>query len=536
MASDMADGSEADGSVRPDVAMGRGYVTDAAEDGHRPPIVIGDGHIAALCAGVVFTAAAAGRLAVGDGPVEGVVAVVLTAFVAIIGVALVAGLPIGDDPSGRHRHRIIAVVITATVLTGVTAARATVEHRATLDTPTGTVVGWVTLVDDPQPYGSATRVIVCHDGRRYEVWLRGRAARTRAETWNAGDRVNVSGTVRPLERERARRVAWQHVVGELTLDWAGDRVDGSPAQRASNRVRELIARASSELPSPDDTLLRGLVIGDDREQPPEMLQRFRSSGLSHLTAVSGQNVAYVLAAAGPLIAGFGPGRRWVVTVVLIGWFVMITRFEPSIVRAGVMAIASASAGVLGLERSPLRLLWLTVIALVLVDPLLVSSVGLWLSVGATAGVAGVGPVLTRRLRGLGRFAPAVGVTLGAQVGVVVPSLIVFGRLPLSSVPANLLAVPVAGAVMLYGLPASLLAALAPPLAPVVMFPARIGVRWVDTVAQIAERLEPSSARVAVGIQFGVALVAAVIVASRHRRRWRGRLLDTETDGCPPADR
>lgn len=526
--------------MRPGVAMGRGYVTDGHDDGHedgrRSPVVVGDGHVAALCIGVVFTAAAVGRLVAGDAPVRGVAAGVLVVAVAVGGIALITALSGIGDARSLRRRRLLAVIAAALVLTGFTAVRAAIEHRATLDAPRGAVTGWVTLVDDPQPYGAATRVIVRHDGRRVEMWLRGRAARTRAEAWNAGDRVHVSGTLRPLDRTRARRVVWQHVVGELALDWAGDRVDGSPAQRASNRVRAVIASAAGQLPSPDDTLFRGLVIGDDREQPPEMLRRFRASGLSHLTAVSGQNVAYVLAAAGPLIAGLGPARRWVITVLLIGWFVMITRFEPSIMRAGVMAIASASAGALGLERSPLRLLWMTVIALIVVDPLLVSSVGLWLSVGATAGVAGIGPALTRRLQGAGRFAPAVGVTLGAQLGVVIPSLVVFGRLPLSSVPANLLAVPVAGAVMLFGLPAALLAAMVPPLAPVVMFPARVGVRWVDTVAQIAERLEPSSPRVAIGIQAGAVVVAGIVAVARRRRRRHSRLLDTGSDGCPPADR
>ena len=85
----------------------------------------------------------------------------------------------------------------------------------------------------------------------------------------------------------------------------------------------------------------------------------------------------------------------------------------------------------------------------------------------------------------------LGITLGAQIGVVVPSVLVFGRLPLVSIPANLLAVPVAGAVMLYGLPAALVAGAGPSwLAPVVMFPALVGTRWVDAVAQVAARVEP----------------------------------------------
>jgi competence protein ComEC len=536
----MASRPDADGSVGAEEAMLRGYVTRSGVTGHREPIVVADHHVAALCAAVVVTAVATGRAATGRGPLDGTVGTAAAVVVAVAGVALFVRLSPSVGVGADRTRAVVVLAMVGLALAGLTAARASVEHAALTEAPSGPVTAWVTLVDDPQPHGAATRVIVRHDGRRVEAWLRGRAARTRAESWNAGDRIQVSGTIGSLAPDRAGRVAWQHVVGELSLDWAGDRLDGSPAHRASNRVRGLIATASGELPAPDDTLFRGLVIGDDRAQPPDMLARFRASGLSHLTAVSGQNVAYVLAVAGPLLAGLGPVRRWAVTALLIGWFVMITRFEPSIMRAGVMAIAAASAALLGRERSPLRLLWLTVIALVIVDPLLVSSVGLWLSAGATAGVAGIGPLIEPRLRALGRFAPAVAVTLGAQLGVVVPSLVVFGRLPLSSVPANLLAVPVAGAVMLYGLPAALLTALVPPLAPLVMFPARVGVRWVDTVARLAEWAEPPSARLAVGIQAGVVILwalALVAGASRRRRRHRDRgLLDTPDDGRSPADR
>jgi competence protein ComEC len=515
--------------------MGRGYADDTVDAGHVDPVVVSDGHVAVLCAAVVFTAAATGRAMGGDGAVTGLRGTVAGVLVAIVGVALAGRLAtVGLGPSMRRRTTatLVTVGIALVVLTSI---RAMVEHSALRDAPEGAVTGWVTLVDDPQPLGGSTRLIVRHDGRRVEAWLRGRALRLRAEGWEAGDRVQVAGTIVALDRARARRVAWQHVVGEVRIDWAGDRLDGSPAHRASNRVRGAIAVAASELPSPDDTLFRGLVIGDDREQPPDMLRRFRVSGLSHLTAVSGQNVAYVLAAAGPLIASLGPVRRWLVTVVLIGWFVMITRFEPSIMRAGVMAIAAASATLTGRERSPLRLLWITVIGLLVIDPLLVSSVGLWLSAGATAGVAGIGPRLEPGLRVLGRVAPAVAVTLGAQLGVVLPSLLVFGRLPLSSIPANLLAVPVAGVVMLYGLPAALLASAVPPVAPLVMFPARVGVRWVDSVARLAESVEPTSARLAIGIQ-GV-IVVGWLAVRWVRRRCRSRcLLDTSPDGRAPADR
>jgi competence protein ComEC len=341
--------------------------------------------------------------------------------------------------------------------------------------------------------------------------------------------VWVHGERHGLDAERARRVAWQHVVGEFRLEWAADVHPGGPVARASNRVRSAIERSAAVLPHPDGALFRGLVIGDDRDQPREMIDRFRASGLSHLTAVSGQNVAFVLAACGPLLVRLRPWPRWVVTVAVIAWFVALTRFEPSIVRAGVMAALSATAFVAGRERAPIRTLALAVTGLVLVDPLLVWSIGFWLSVGATAGVCTVGPWLAARFRGLGVLAMPLGITLGAQVGVILPSVMVFGRLPLVSIPANLLAVPVAGFVMLYGLPAGLLGGWVPSLAPVLMFPARLGTRWVDTVALLGVRVEPDPPWVWVGWAVVGTVCGAVVVRGARRGQNRGH-------GDPSADR
>ncbi len=374
----------------------------------------------------------------------------------------------------------------------------------------GAYTGWVRLIDDPAPLAASTRVIVEIEGERFEMWIRGRAAQRRVATWQGGDWVAVGGERRVLAEDRRQRVAWQHVVGRFEHDWLGDTAPGGPLARASNSVRSTIERGASAIPAPDDALFRGLVIGDDRDQPFEMIGRFRASGLSHLTAVSGQNVAFVLAACTPLLVRLRPWARWAITVALIAWFVALTRFEPSILRAGVMAGLSATAFVRGVERRPVRLLAIGLIGLLLVDPLLAWSIGFWLSVGATAGVCTLGPWLAARLTVLGPLAIPVGVSLGAQVGVVLPSVLVFGRLPLVSIPANLLAVPVAGLVMLYGLPAAIIAGMVPALAAPLMLPARLGTRWVDIVAGLGARLEPGRTRVVVGL------------GGRHRRRDRPR--------------
>ena len=426
------------------------------------------------------------------------------------------------------RSWLLALLLVAVAIGGL--VRSEQSWASLAPDQLGSYRGWVRLVDDPQPYPGSTRVILEIEGERFEVWSRGRAQQLRVATWRGGEWVAMQGRRVRLDDERGGRVAWQHVVGEFELEWASDVDAGGPVARASNRVRAAIERSASRLPDDDGALFRGLVVGDDRDQPREMIDRFRASGLSHLTAVSGQNVSFLLAAAGPLLRRLRPWMRWAVTIGLIAWFVALTRYEPSIVRAGAMAGLSTTAFLLGRDRAPVRILAVAVIGLVLVDPLLVWSVGFWLSVGATLGVSAVGPWLAARLDRIdptGIFSLPLGVTLGAQIGVMIPAVLVFGRLPLVSIPANLLAVPVAGAVMLYGMPAGLVAGWIPATAPVLMFPARLGTRWVDTVASLGARLEPEPPLQLVG--WGLVAVAVVVLLVMTRNT-------AETHGDLPADR
>lgn len=355
----------------------------------------------------------------------------------------------------------------------------------------GHYAGWAEIVADPAPYGAGLRVTLEIDDERFDAWLYGGARRKLAER-QSGQFVWVDGRRTELG-PNARRAQVRHVVGRFDVEVAGDVIDGSPIALANNRVRDKLRRvAESTMADVDAALFTGLVIGDDARQPVWVVDNFRASGLSHLTAVSGQNVAFVLAAALPLLRRLRPWWRWAATVALIVWFMALTRFEPSVLRAGVMAVLAATAYVRGQQVRPVRVLSLAVLGLVVIDPLLVWSVGFWLSVGATLGVCAVGPWLAPRLPGPEWLRLPMAVTLGAQAGVVLPSVLVFGRLPIVSLPANLAAVPAAGFVMLYGLPAGLLASVLPTVArPLVMLPATVGTRWVATVANVAAALEPS---------------------------------------------
>lgn len=376
--------------------------------------------------------------------------------------------------------------------------------------------GTITLVSDPEDRFGATTAIVRVDGKRLELSAadRGRGAlRTRL----AGERVRVDGRVR-APPEDAPWLVVRHVVGRLEVR-SVEPVDGGAAPwRAANRVRRLLVAGSSSLPPDRRSLFTGFVLGDDREQPATVADDFTGAGLTHLLAVSGENVAFVLALAGPGLRRLRLGPCWAATVAVIAFFALVTRFEPSVLRAGAMAALAATAFAIGRPASGLRLLALAASALVLVDPLLVGSVGFQLSVAASAGILVLGPPLRRALPGPAGMTDALAVTAAAQLGVAPLLVATFGGVPVASLPANLLAGPAAGLVMMWGLGAGLAAGLVGGRAAAVLHvPTSLLIGWIETVARVASSV-PLGELDGTGVAVVAAGVAIVVVGHRLRRR------------------
>ena len=423
-------------------------------------------------------------------------------------------------------RRPVVVCLAAAVLASALGARA----WAGLDgCPTREIRDTVTLVGDPADRYGAVRVEARLQGRRVEAWARGGSA-ARLGRMLAGERVEIEGRLSPLPDAVASRLAWRHVACRLTVTAAGDAHRADPMHAAANALRRTLVRGAAALPERDRGLFGGFVLGDDRAQLPDVVDDFRGAGLSHLLVVSGQNVAFAMALAAPLVRRGRLGSRLAWGIAVLTAFGVLTRWEPSVLRAVAMAGLALLAGTMARPAPTLRLLALATTGVLLVDPLLVHSLGFRLSVAACCGIATVTPVVQRALP-KDTIGAMLAVTIGAQAGVAPLLVAAFDGVPVASVPANLLALPLAGPLMVWGMVAGPVAGITGgAVATVLHFPTRLAIGWIATVARTAADLPLGNLRSG----HLVALVLAVLLGARFVRLRSSAALAALVVVCAPA--
>jgi competence protein ComEC len=325
------------------------------------------------------------------------------------------------------------------------------------------------------------------------LWLSGQDEVTAIR---AGEPVSGTGIVTPLpldpsgfeEYLGARGVAGIVRVYEVRASGPAP----NPALRLANAARDALRRgAFRSLPQREAALLLGLSIGDTEAMDPEVDRDFRATGLGHLLAVSGSNVAMFLAPILAAAAAFGarPRGRFVVGLAAVSFFALLTRWEPSVLRASAMA-GLALAGVLaGRPRATGALLGGAVLGVLVVDPGLAASIGFQLSVAATGGLAAMAGPLAARLERVPRpMALAAAATIAAQAAVTPILLLRFGVVPTVTLLANLLAFPAVGAALFGGLAASSTALLSPGLGAIIGEAAALPLSYLISLSDGAARL------------------------------------------------
>ena len=353
-------------------------------------------------------------------------------------------------------------------------------------------------------------------------------------TVRPGDRVLLAGAIEPVGDQRSAfrsylrsqgcggaMVAGAAVVLERGTGWRS----AFAAARAD--VTETLARAA---PGDAGALLAGLVTGDDATLSPARQEAFLRTGTTHLTAVSGSNIALVLAIFATLGASSGWRRRLIWQVVTIGavWgYAGLVGLQPPATRAAVVAMAAVLASRTGRRADYVTLVVLAGAALVAVEPADLWTLSFQLSFASSLALAAVLPAL-RPVGPVGWIGAALLATMVAQVATIPTALPAFRTLSLVSVAANLVVGPLVEVLFPLAALVGVVGLVAPTAAEALAVPARLAataVFWVtDGLAGVPLAVIDLPFLGGRLPRFGLGAVAAiaVTVASRDGRRWIGR--------------
>lgn len=275
-------------------------------------------------------------------------------------------------------------------------------------------------------------------------------------------------------------------VPSVLARWGSQTTEESEADEGS------AAAEPGQLPLGADApeLVIGVVLGDDTGLEAATIKNMRASNLTHLTAVSGEHVALVLAATLTLCGPLPVRLKTLIGLLTLVGLVLLVQPSGSVLRAAAMGSVQLVGLSAGRQASALPAWAAGAIVLLLIDPWQACDWGFVLSIAATGGLIMLAPGLERQLGRLMPtfFAQLAAIPLAAQLACA-PLLIALNpHISMWGVVANMLAAPVVAVVTYTGLASTALATALPSLAQLLVLPALWGCAWLECIAHFFAHL------------------------------------------------
>jgi len=264
-----------------------------------------------------------------------------------------------------------------------------------------------------------------------------------------------------------------------------------------NYAKHVLERHIGE---PESSLIAPVLFGGGDEIGDEILNNFRRTGLTHIMAVSGFNVAILAAGLGYVFFLCGLRRKlvFILSAAATAAYVILVGAPPSAVRAGIMSIIVIYALAIGRLARLLNIVIITAAATLIFNPrLLAADIGWQLSFAAVLGLMYLHPIIKKGLdkilpKRLNMLGDIVAATLAAQLSTTPISLYHFGQVSLISPLANILVVwtiPFLTAASAIALP---LAAVIPAIGDILFLPSFIIAKYIIFIVQILANISWSS--------------------------------------------
>ncbi|MFQ6673770.1 MAG: DNA internalization-related competence protein ComEC/Rec2 [Fidelibacterota bacterium] len=304
---------------------------------------------------------------------------------------------------------------------------------------------------------------------------------------DTGDRIRTAGEFRAFTGPRnpgdfdfrsyfQRRNVWGNVYGNRYDEVVVTGKDSSfNFTRSVGRLRNLVRALFDRTIGGDASkLMSALVVGLREEVPNEITRDFFDTGVIHILAVSGLHVGYVLVILTAVVKLLRIPYRWdrIVLVMALVGYAVLSGGRASVWRATIMASLYVMAPLFQREANLWNIIAASALGLLIYDPTYLSDAGFLLSFSAVISIVffygQFEKILPKRIRissiGNPIFRGAMLlfiISLSAQLGTLPFTWMFFNRIPLVSLAANVIVVPLAGFIVSTGFAIASLGSLLP---------------------------------------------------------------------------
>jgi len=252
------------------------------------------------------------------------------------------------------------------------------------------------------------------------------------------------------------------------------------------RFRQRLAGIiDNSYPSEESSLLKAMTLGIKSDISDNLKDKLNKSGIRHLTAISGMHTIILINALMFLLLGIGLWRKqaFVLTLVFIILFVVLTGFQPSTIRASIMASMLLLAQAIGRLGDPIRAIILTALVMLGINPLLIVDIGFQLSFLAVLGINYLFPIFSLYFKKF-PLKNILIMTLSAQIFTLPILIYNFGYVSLIAPITNLLVLPILAFVLIFGALSALLGLISSALALIFVFPTYFLLWYLIKVSEI----------------------------------------------------
>jgi competence protein ComEC len=249
---------------------------------------------------------------------------------------------------------------------------------------------------------------------------------------------------------------------------------------------KIISFFQKNLPEPHASLLAGITLGYKSALPEEFWNNLKVTGTAHVVVASGMNVAFVAAFLLGVFILIVPRKKAIVFVLIGIWlYCVLAGLEAPIVRAGIMASLTFLAQEYGRLSSTFRVLILTALVMLAVNPFWLTDLGFILTFVSTASLMLFSNKIQGWLKSLPKvFRESLSTSLAAQIGVGPILFVTFGQFNILSPLINALILWTVPILMFIGSVAGIISLIWPWLAKFVLYLAFPLTWWFIKITQI----------------------------------------------------